>query len=243
MPVGVAVGGMLAGNQQTREIFAEEAVRIYDLRREICWHTPSREEGGEQPQYDGVLGADGEEAAPMPLAGIAGGRARGAVLHKLIEEILTGETAERTSELEARAAELIEMFGKDAVGDPSRGLSAAEIAGTAQRALSLPEIAAVRDRLVPEASIYAYGREEDADEAVFGIADALVVGPDGVVEAVIDWKSDVDPSLASTEDYRAQVSAYLAATEARRGLIVFATTGRVVEVIAQHQSTVSQEKR
>lgn len=231
MPVGIAVGGRLTGNQQTRETFAEEAARIHDLRREIRWRTPSREEGGEQPQHDGVLGAEGEEPAPAPLAGVAGGRARGAVLHKLIEEILTGEITETTSVLEARAAELIEMIGQDVVGDPSLGLSAAEIAGTAQRALSLAEITAVRDRLVPEASVYAFDHRDDADEAVFGIADAIAVGPDGIVDAVIDWKSDVDPSQAAIEAYRAQVSAYLAATGATRGLIVLATPGRVIEVI------------
>jgi exodeoxyribonuclease-5 len=233
MPVGVAVGGMLAGNQQTREIFAEEAARIHDMRREIRWRTPSREEGGEQPQHDGVLGADGEEAAPAPLAGIAGGRARGAVLHKLIEEILTGETAESVAALENRAAELIAMTGKDAVGDPSLGLCAAEIAATTQRALRIPEIAAVRDRLVPEASVYAFDQRDDSDEAIFGIADALAVGPDGFVEVVVDWKSDVDTSPAAIENYRAQVGAYLAATGAMRGFVVLATPGRVVEVDAR----------
>ncbi len=49
---------------------------------------------------------------------------------------------------------------------------------------------------------------------------------------VVDWKSDVSPSQAETEQYRGQVGDYMAATGAQSGLIVFMTPGRVVEVLA-----------
>jgi hypothetical protein len=47
---------------------------------------------------------------------------------------------------------------------------------------------------------------------------------------VIDWKSDVAPTPEMLEHYRSQVRAYLDITDAERGLIVLATTGRVISV-------------
>ena len=49
-------------------------------------------------------------------------------------------------------------------------------------------------------------------------------------DVVIDWKSDVDPSLETLEHYRAQVRAYLDMTGANLGLIVAVTTGAIMEV-------------
>ena len=65
-----------------------------------------------------------------------------------------------------------------------------------------------------------------------GIADAIAADDTGRIEVVVDWKSDVSPGQAETEQYRGQVGDYLAATGAQRGLIVFMTPGRVVEVLA-----------
>jgi len=50
-----------------------------------------------------------------------------------------------------------------------------------------------------------------------GIADALAIGPDGTIDVVIDWKSDVDPEAKIIELYRAQVRDYLAVTGAPKG--------------------------
>jgi hypothetical protein len=50
------------------------------------------------------------------------------------------------------------------------------------------------------------------------------------IDAVIDWKSDVDPDPALVELYRGQVRDYLAATKAPRGLIVFLTSSRIEKV-------------
>ena len=62
------------------------------------------------------------------------------------------------------------------------------------------------------------------------IDDAVLIAGDGKIDAVIDWKSDVDPDPALVELYRCQVRDYLAATEAPMGLIVFLTSGRIEEV-------------
>jgi hypothetical protein len=63
-----------------------------------------------------------------------------------------------------------------------------------------------------------------------GVADAVVIADDGKIDAVIDWKSDVDPDPALVELYRGQVRDYLAATKAPKGLIVFLTSGRIEKV-------------
>ena len=59
------------------------------------------------------------------------------------------------------------------------------------------------------------------------------LSPSGVPEMVIDWKSDVAPDAAAIAGYAAQVRAYLRATGAGRGLVVFMTSGRVVGVTAE----------
>jgi hypothetical protein len=52
----------------------------------------------------------------------------------------------------------------------------------------------------------------------------------GRVEAVIDWKSDVDPTPGQIEIYHAQVRDYLAATGAQLGLVVLLTSNQVERI-------------
>ncbi len=59
---------------------------------------------------------------------------------------------------------------------------------------------------------------------------ALALNPDGTVDVVIDWKSDVNPDKAQIDLYRSQVQDYLAATGAREGLLVFVSSGKVERV-------------
>jgi exodeoxyribonuclease-5 len=67
-------------------------------------------------------------------------------------------------------------------------------------------------------------------ELTSGVADAVAIAGDGKIDAVIDWKSDLDPDPALVELYRCQVRDYLAATEAPKGVIVFLTSGRIEKV-------------
>ena len=96
--------------------------------------------------------------------------------------------------------------------------------------LQLPEIAELRPRMLPELPVYAAAVEDKTMTLTAGIADAVVADATGGVEAVVDWKSDVDPAPAQVEVYRRQVGDYMAATGARLGLIVFMTSGRVERV-------------
>jgi exodeoxyribonuclease-5 len=105
------------------------------------------------------------------------------------------------------------------------------MAATVTRTLQIAEIAELRSRLSSEFRVYAGTVEEEALTLTAGIADAIADDDAGHIEVVIDWKSDVNPGQSEIEQYRGQVGDYLAATGARRGLIVFMTSGRVVEVL------------
>jgi ATP-dependent exoDNAse (exonuclease V) beta subunit len=223
-------------NTQTRDIFANEAAGIAGRQQHIRWRAPSREEGtganafhAEEPE---ILISDIESTrlSTDTPPDIQGGRERGIVLHKLIEEVLTGETEESLTALTARAETLIRALGQPVAHDPASGLMPAELAGCVIRALSAPEVAALRPRLMPEIPVYASSALQDYEEATAGIADAIAVSPDGKPLVVIDWKSDVAPTPEMLEHYRSQVCAYLDITDAERGLVVLATTGRVISV-------------
>src|SRR3546814_12465378 len=110
--------------------------------------------------------------------------------------------------------------------DPAEGLAPAELADCVGRALALPEIAALRPGLTPELPVYASAMTDAAEEVTVGIADAVVFGPDGRPQVIVDWKSDVDPRPDTLEHYRAQVRAYPEVTGAERRLIVLVKIGR-----------------
>ena len=231
---GRAVTG--EGNQQTRESFAEQAAAIVGHRRLLTWLPPSRDESAAglplTPELVKVWAARGSSQPDDEAEGpsVQGGRKRGLILHKLLEEVLTGETAQDGATLAERAQSLIIALGCPAFKDPSQGLSPAELAGCVTRTLALPEIAELRPILTPELTVYASVVVDGAEQARAGIADAVAMGADGRPKVVIDWKSDFRPTLETVDHYRAQVRAYLDMTGAERGLIVLVTTGEIIVV-------------
>ena len=232
-----------AENGQTRDVFAAEAVAIVERQRRIVWRAPSRDEGEAGPalreEAPTILDTDGDGAPAESAAfAIQGGRERGLILHKLIEEVLTGETAEMLSVLVARAETLIRALDRPVSDDPAAGLAPAELADCVIRTLSLPEIAALRPRLLPELPLYTSTVADFQEDASAGIADAVAFGPDGTVETVVDWKSDVDPTPETLEHYRSQVRSYLDMTGAERGLIVCMTSGTVIPVARETTSRI-----
>ena len=98
------------------------------------------------------------------------------------------------------------------------------------RSLAIPEIAALRPRLVPEVPVCSLESAEETELVTGGIADAIAFGPDGRAEVVVDWKSDVDPTRETLEHYAEQVRTYMEMTRAERGLIVALTPGTVFAV-------------
>ena len=213
-------------NEQDRARFKAEAAVITAQTRQIRRVTPHLAEAGAVPAAEpaplSLTSEDSTDVTPRPHGSLA----RGLVLHKLIEEVLTGETAEDEAVLRTRAAELAGTL--DAPG--AAKLDALEAAATILRALSLPEVRAVRARLLPECAVAASMEADGTEEVTLGIADAVAFGADGAPELVVDWKSDVDPAPAIVSHYRAQVRTYLRALGAAKGLIVFLTSGRVERV-------------
>lgn len=234
LDMGAAAAG--EGNQQTRESFAAEAAAIAERHRRLIWLAPSRDESHAGPVLtpEAVeIWAARDERQPDDEAerpNLQGGRERGMILHKLLEEVLTGETGDDSTALTERARSLIAALGRPAVEDPSQGLSPGELTGCVTRTLALPEIAELRSTLEAELPVYAATLVEEVEQATAGIADAIARGADGRPHVVIDWKSDVQPTPETVDHYRAQVRAYLDMTGAARGLIVLMTTGEIIAV-------------
>jgi ATP-dependent exoDNAse (exonuclease V) beta subunit len=236
LPTDMGTPAGATGNAQTREVFAAEAAAIAERHRRLTWLAPSRDESGvgpvlisEAPEIwtaSDTAQSDGDALPPS----IQGGRERGLVLHKLFEEVLTGETSDEPAALEDRARALIIAIGKPVADDPSQGLSPGELAGCVARTLALPQIVRLRPTLAPEFPAYAATVVGEVEQATAGIADAISFGSDGKPVMVIDWKSDVQPTAGIIEHYRAQVRAYLDMTGAERGLIVLVTSGEILAV-------------
>lgn len=160
------------------------------------------------------------------------GTARGILLHKLMEELINGETEGTAEALADRAAEL--ALSLKTLEEP---LDPAEVASLALRAWQLPEVSALRDRLLAEVEVAGVEQVSTADgrtEQVYwgGIADAVALADDGTVDVVIDWKSDRHPNEEALEHYKHQLRAYLRLTGASQGLLVLAQNGRVERVTA-----------
>lgn len=227
-----------ATNTQDLATWRHEAAVIAASERRILWHQPSRHEEPAIPTdtADEVFVGARALQEHLPAADeekvVRGGRERGLVLHKLIEEVLTGESTEDGAALRTRARELLGQLGLADVEDPTVGPCSGEMADVLQRALQLPEIVALRPRLLPELHVYAAMFADRTMTLTAGIADAVAIDEMGRIEAVVDWKSDVNPVPAQIDIYRNQVRDYLTATGARLGLIVFLTSGRIERVLS-----------
>ncbi|TIV63790.1 MAG: DNA helicase, partial [Mesorhizobium sp.] len=211
-------------NEQSADIFAREQRSVEESAPPLVWRRPS-EHDDDRPgdSLDGVITLE-SQAERFEIAG-AGAR-RGVILHKLMEELLTGELADELAASIARADFLLAQLTPDTEDDRTRP-DPNEMGAAAIRALALPEIAELRPLLKPEIPVWG----TDGDVLVAGRADALAVGDQGVV-AAIDWKSDVNPTLAVRKAHAQQLRDYLSATHAARGAIVYVTSGEIAWVDA-----------
>ena len=235
LPAGLSATRTGVDNTQTRASFAAEAETIATGQTRLTWLAPSRDEntaGAVLLEEEAAIwagSADEQSELEAPVL-VQGGRERGLILHKLMEEVLTGETQVSEAVIAERAADLIRALGKVPVADPAAGLSARELADCVVRTLALPEITALRPELLAEFPVYALRGEGTELVATAGIADALTIGIEGRPVVVVDWKSDVNPEAQTLDHYRAQVRAYLDMTGAERGLIVVMTSGTSIPV-------------
>ena len=219
-------------NGQSREIFAAEAAAIFGGRKVVTWRRPSRSELDQVGEGGAKIeSAEIPEAVEIAPAAVLGSSTRGTILHKLIEEVLTGEAEDAKSGLEVRAADLIRQMGHEPALDPKDGICAAELAGTVLRTLALPDIAVLRPRLVPELPVFGSQTRDGEEILLSGLADAVAFDEAGAIEVVVDWKSDVAPEQSGIGHYRQQIGDYRKQTNARRALLVFMTTGQVIDVV------------
>ncbi len=231
-------------NHQDQATWEAEAAVIAATRRPIVWRSPSRHDGpaGEEPglsdEGGSVFVGEGALSESIPIETqrederitVKGGRERGLVVHKLLEEVLTRETGEDAETLESRARALLSELGVAEAKSAEDGPHAPELAASVRRALGIPEVAVLRHRLLPEMTVFSANSAQQGIIYIGGIADALAFDEGNNVDVVVDWKSDVDPATAVIDLYREQVRDYLAATGGKEGLLVFVTSGRVERV-------------
>jgi ATP-dependent exoDNAse (exonuclease V) beta subunit len=214
-------------NEQTCNVFRQEALRLVERTRKIQWIQPSRVEIEEVPL---PVPPDDELAEPTP--DVRGSAVRGRVLHKLMEEVLLDETPDDETSVRSRAAELLRQLGEKDHPDPLEGPSSREIASTISCTLRLQVVAKHRLLLQPELGVFQLKAAGNGKAtAITGIIDAIAEGNDGLPEVVIDWKSDVAPAPETRQHHAAQVREYLDCTKAARAFIVYMTAGEVHEVL------------
>ena len=146
-----------------------------------------------------------------------------------MEEVLTAVTSATCAALYRRAGELIAQLGLEPNSDPASGISPGELAAAMERTLNLAEIAQLRERLVPEHTIFARESSPAGEILVSGIADAVALDAEGGIETIVDWKSDVAPNQSTIAHYFKQIDEYRRHTGAKRALLVLITPGRIME--------------
>ena len=224
----IRVTDLEAANTQTQEVFATEGAVIAAAATPLQWLRPSDHDPDRMPIGEVIAIEPGD--APETELPVRAGRVRGLVLHKLMEELFTGELVEERSDIAARARLLMTQLIIDADEDAQLP-DPEEIAATIERTLALPEIARLRPSLVPEWPIYAILSASSEPAALAGRIDAIGL-QDNQPVVVVDWKSDVSPSEQDVRGHSAQVANYLHATGVPRGAIVYMTTGVIRWVTA-----------
>ncbi|UVO30329.1 exodeoxyribonuclease V subunit beta [Bradyrhizobium arachidis] len=207
-------------NLQSAELFAEEQSRIERDFPSIVWTKPSESDPDTLPTPSPN---SAEEEVIETTVKIEGGRLRGVILHKLMEELATGELAADADEAAERAHLLCEQLATETT--TSAGPDPAEMANTALRTFAHPQLKPFRDRLVAEVPLYGIA-SAGSGELVAGRADAVAQADNGDLVA-FDWKSDVAPNERDRSAYRAQLAHYLRVLGAQRGAVVYMTSGHI----------------
>lgn len=210
-------------NLQTTKIFEAERAVIGAAVVPLVWLRPSDHDPDRIPTTEAIAIDSGD--APETELPVGVGHIRGLLLHKLMEEVLTGELPEDLAAFAERARALMGELSGD--NQHSQRLPEAdEIAATAWRTLQLPEIATLRPRLVPELPIYSLLADQTDPTALAGRIDAVAI-EDGRATVVLDWKSDIAPTEEDVRMHGSQLQDYLAVASAPRGALVYMTSGVV----------------
>jgi CRISPR-associated exonuclease Cas4 len=215
-------------NEQTRQIFELESEAIAIAAVPMAWRRPSDHDPDRMQSAD-VAATESDDTVEREIP-VGAGRVRGLVLHKLMEEILSGELTEDLAALSRRAAQLVgEAAPADAWVSPPEPV---EIAATVCRTLQIPQIVDLRPHLIAELPVYGLIRSQSEPIALAGRVDAAAV-VDGRIAAVLDWKSDIAPTEDDVRNHAGQIRDYLQVTGAGSGLLVYMTSGTVRQITRQ----------
>lgn len=207
-------------NDQTADVFADEEQRIERVNPRVRWHRPSLADVDRELLDRATMDVGSDDGDLGNKAAIAGaGAARGIVLHKLMEELLTGLLQAELTDLHVRATTLVQ----EAIVEGTIAPDPAELAATALRTVSHRELKPYIGKLVPEIPIF--GARSDT-VLVSARADAVAFEQD-VPIAAFDWKSDVAPTADAHEGYASQLLEYLELINIDRGAIIYMTSGEV----------------
>ncbi|WP_225140392.1 UvrD-helicase domain-containing protein [Bradyrhizobium sp. NBAIM14] len=219
LPEPVMSASQSMANDQTVAIFAAENQRLVAASPPIVWDRPSDRDADRSADLVDAFVVD--PATDVTARIVGAGALRGTILHKLMEELLTGELEQVREGATLRATELLAQLQSDDATDAERP-DAVEMAEVALRTLALPELAPFLALLVPEVPLWA----ANPPRYLAGRADAAAIEGERIA-LVIDWKSDVDPTAAAHSAHVAQLRDYLSVTGAERGAIVYMSAAQV----------------
>jgi CRISPR-associated exonuclease Cas4 len=210
-------------------VFAAEQAKLTDAFQPIRWVYPSEaDEDLVQFEASGLIGHE----LPLDAFSVtAGGSLRGIILHKLMEEVITGELDDSVATVQDRAAVLVAQL---APGQPAATLHPQELAQAVRRTIALPELSD-RAELVAEVPVYGV-LEGDPRRLVSGRSDAVRYR-DGRPCVVFDWKSDINPTSQTRLSYAQQLALYIDVLGADRGAVVYMTSGQIEWVNRAGQQT------
>lgn len=207
-------------NVQTASIFSDEGDQIARDSPAIEWRRPSSADVDRELLDRATIDAGTNEGDLETEAVVVGaGALRGIILHKLMEELLTGLLVPDRAHLTARAYTLTqEAIIPDATApDPS------ELSATALRTFSHEKLKPYIAKLVPEIPIFG---ARSHTVLVSARADAIAF-ESGVPVAAFDWKSDVSPTPDDHDAYASQLLEYLELIGAEKGAVVYMTSGDI----------------
>jgi CRISPR-associated exonuclease Cas4 len=207
-----------APNTQSRSQFEAEQAEIERAFERVRWIRPS-DADPDAVSFETAPVNGWEQPAEVAL--VRGGAIRGIILHKLMEEFVTGELKVDVETVRERSRRLRQELSGAITAD----LDIKELAETALRTWSLPELADHRAALIAEVPVY--GRlAAQGERLVAGRADAICYRA-GRPHIVFDWKSDIAPDAAARETYVTQLGQYVHVLGAERGAVIYMTSAQV----------------
>jgi CRISPR-associated exonuclease Cas4 len=138
-------------NEQSSDIFAAEQRSVEESASPIVWRRPSEHDADRLG--DPLEGVVTSESHVEHLEVVGAGARRGVILHKLMEEFLTGELAGELDASVSRARELLDQLISNVNDDEPRP-DPAEMGAAALRGLTLPQLDQLRAYLAPEMPIW-----------------------------------------------------------------------------------------